>query len=131
MCVRYNCTFTITEEKINEYALLSGDFNPIHLNQKEAESAGFPTPIAHGMLTMGLALDIVSVITEKGIMISTYEMQFLKPVFRNDTIHIFAVKKQNNGASSLIVQGLKGKELVLRGKICEEDISVRHRKKTN
>lgn len=117
MCVRISRTITITEEKINEYALLSGDFNPIHLNQKEAESAGFPAPIAHGMLTMGLTLDIASVITEKGFMISTYEMQFLKPVFRNDTIHIYAVKKQKKGVSNLIVQGLKGKELVIRGKI--------------
>lgn len=117
MCVRFSRTITITEEKINEYALLSGDFNPIHLNQKEAEIAGFPAPIAHGMLTMGLTLDIASVITEKGFMISTYEMQFLKPVFRNDTIHILAEKKQKNGVSNLIVQGLKGRELVIRGKV--------------
>jgi acyl dehydratase len=115
MCVRFSRAITITEEKINEYALLSGDINPIHLNQKEAESAGFPAPIAHGMLTMGLTLEIASEITEKGFMISTYEMQFLKPVFRNDTIHIFAVKKQKYGVSNLIVQGLKGKELVIRG----------------
>ena len=117
MCVRFSRTFTITEEKIKEYALLSGDFNPIHLNQMEAESAGFPAPIAHGMLTMGLTLDIASVFTEKGFMISTYEMQFLKPVFRDDTIHIYAVEEQKKGASTLIVQGLKGKELVIRGNI--------------
>jgi 3-hydroxybutyryl-CoA dehydratase len=117
MCVRFSRTFTITEEKIKEYALLSGDFNPIHLNQKEAESAGFPAPIAHGMLTMGLTLDIASVIREKGFMISTYEMEFLKPVFRDDTIHILAVKEQQKDASTLIVQGLKGKEMVIRGKL--------------
>lgn len=121
MCVRISRTFTITEEKINQYACLSGDLNPIHLNQKEAERAGFPAPIAHGMLTMGLTLDITSFFTEKGLKISSYDMQFLKPVFRNDTLHIVAVQK--NAASDIILEGFKGTELVIRGKITWEDSS--------
>ncbi|WP_416829259.1 MaoC family dehydratase [Ectobacillus polymachus] len=121
MCVRISRTFTITEEKINQYACLSGDLNPIHLNQKEAERAGFPAPIAHGMLTMGLTLEITSFFAEKGLRISSYDMQFLKPVFRNDTIRIVAMQKQKNAASDIILEGFKGTELVIRGKIVWED----------
>ncbi|MDP4107215.1 MAG: MaoC family dehydratase [Bacillota bacterium] len=131
MCVRISRTFTITEEKINQYACLSGDFNPIHLNQKEAERAGFPAPIAHGMLTMGLALEITSFFTEKGLKISTYDMQFLKPVFRNDTIHIVAEQKQKNATSYITLEGFKGTERVICGKITWEDSSFNESCRSN
>ena len=77
MRVKLSGSITLTEEKIKQYAVLSGDYNQIHLNQEAAESYGFKVPIAHGMLTMGLALEIVSTFIEKGMTISTYEMQFL------------------------------------------------------
>jgi acyl dehydratase len=124
MCVRISRTFTITEEKIKQYALLSGDFNRIHLDQEEAERFGFKAPIAHGMLTMGLILDIASSFTEKGRKISTYEMQFLKPIFMNDTIHIFAEIKLENEFTYLVIVGRNGKEAIVRGQIkLEEEAS--------
>jgi acyl dehydratase len=124
MCVRISRTFTITEEKIKQYALLSGDFNRIHLDQEEAERFGFKAPIAHGMLTMGLTLDIASSFTEKGRKISTYEMQFLKPIFMNDTIHIFAEIKLENEFTYLVIVGRNGKEAIVRGQIkLEEEAS--------
>src|SRR5689334_2554708 len=124
MCVRISRTFTITEEKIKQYALLSGDFNRIHLDQEEAERFGFKAPIAHGMLTMGLTLDIASSFTEKGRKISTYEMQFLKPIFVNDTIHIFAEIKLENEFTYLVIVGRNGKEAIVRGQIkLEEEAS--------
>ena len=55
MCVGISCSITLTEEKIKQYAFLSGDVNPIHLDSKEAKRFGFKAPIAHGMLTMGLS----------------------------------------------------------------------------
>lgn len=45
----------ITREQIKEYAELSGDFNPIHLNDEFARAAGLPSVIAHGMYSMALA----------------------------------------------------------------------------
>ena len=121
MCVRNSSTFTITEEKIKQYAFLSGDFNRIHLDQEEAERFGFKAPIAHGMLTMGLTLDIASFFTEKGRKISTYEMQFLKPIFMNDTIHIFAEMKLENDSTYLVIIGRNGKEVVVRGQLKLEE----------
>jgi len=38
------------------YADASGDYNPIHLDPLAAKACGLPTVVAHGMLTMGLAL---------------------------------------------------------------------------
>jgi acyl dehydratase len=41
------------------YASASGDFNPIHLDEAAARAAGLPGLIAHGMLTMGRAIQPV------------------------------------------------------------------------
>ena len=46
---------TVSVEQIRRYAQASGDHNPIHLDQAFARSAGLPGVIAHGMLTMAFA----------------------------------------------------------------------------
>lgn len=88
MCIRISHKLTVTEEKIKQYALLSGDNNPIHLEQGEAASLGFQAPVAHGVLTMGLVMEVASDYMEKGMRISVYEMRFLKPVYQNETLEI-------------------------------------------
>lgn len=122
MCVRISCSFTITEEKIMQYASLSGDFNPIHLDQDEAERSGFKAPIAHGMLTMGLSLDIVSSFTKKGMMVFTFQMQFLKPIYMNETIHLVAKIMLEGEIVDLFIEGRNNEnEEVVRGKLSLAD----------
>lgn len=48
-------TRLLDRARLVRYAGASGDFNPIHWNQRIAEEVGLPGVIAHGMLTMGLA----------------------------------------------------------------------------
>jgi acyl dehydratase len=45
-------TFPVTRADLVRYAGASGDFNPIHWNQRVATAVGLPDVIAHGMLTM-------------------------------------------------------------------------------
>ena len=47
--------YQVTRADLVRYAGASGDFNPIHWNQRIARSVGLPDVIAHGMLTMALA----------------------------------------------------------------------------
>jgi acyl dehydratase len=47
--------YQVTRADLVRYAGASGDFNPIHWNQRIATSVGLPDVIAHGMLTMALA----------------------------------------------------------------------------
>src|SRR2546428_13343614 len=47
-------------EQIRQYAEASGDRNPIHLDETFARSAGLPGVIAHGMLTMAFANQMVT-----------------------------------------------------------------------
>jgi meromycolic acid (3R)-3-hydroxyacyl-[acyl-carrier protein] dehydratase HadB len=50
----------VTAEQIQQYAEASGDRNPIHLDETFARSAGLPGVIAHGMLTMAFANQMVT-----------------------------------------------------------------------
>jgi acyl dehydratase len=50
----------VTVEQIRQYAEASGDRNPIHLDDTFARSAGLPGVIAHGMLTMAFANQMVT-----------------------------------------------------------------------
>jgi len=50
----------VTVEQIRAYAEASGDRNPIHLDEAFARSVGLPGVIAHGMLTMAFANQMVT-----------------------------------------------------------------------
>jgi 3-hydroxybutyryl-CoA dehydratase len=75
-------TFTITEQNVEQYAYVSGDFNPIHLDLEKANQHGFSNKIVHGMLSMA---KIWSVISEEFLspkdMCYQYEISFLAPVY--------------------------------------------------
>lgn len=49
----------ITRAQINEYAAVVDDPNPVHVDEEFALAAGLPSVIAHGPLTVALALDAV------------------------------------------------------------------------
>src|SRR3981081_3073552 len=50
----------VTVEQIRQYAEASGDRNPIHLDDSSARSDGLPAVLAHGMLTMAFANQMVT-----------------------------------------------------------------------
>lgn len=63
------------------YAGASGDFNPIHYRDDVAKSVGLDGVLAHGMLTMGLAVQpVLNFLGTKGRLID-YGVRFTRPVF--------------------------------------------------
>lgn len=73
-------SFWLTRESLVRYAGASGDFNAIHYRDDIAESVGLPGVLAHGMLTMGLAIQpVVSWIGDAGKVID-YGVRFTKPI---------------------------------------------------
>ena len=114
MCVRVSRTVTITEEMVKQYELLSGDDNPIHLDVDEARKYHFERPIAHGMIVMGFGAQVVAALAEESCVISEYEMDFLKPVFVNDTVHLIA--EDSSDSNYVEIKGIVNGEKVIKGK---------------
>ncbi|MBA3021635.1 MaoC/PaaZ C-terminal domain-containing protein [Propionicimonas sp.] len=73
-------TATFTRESLARYAGASGDFNPIHYNDAAATALGLPGVIAHGMLTMGTALRVVTDWAGDPARVLSYYVRFTKPV---------------------------------------------------
>lgn len=73
-------TVRLTRASLVRYAGASGDFNPIHYSTHAAETLGLPGVIAHGMLSMGTALRVVTEWAGPGARVLSYGARFTRPV---------------------------------------------------
>jgi acyl dehydratase len=73
-------TVHLTRESLVRYAGASGDFNPIHYRDDVAAAVGLPGVLAHGMLTMGLAVGTLESWVGDTGRILDYGVRFTKPV---------------------------------------------------
>lgn len=71
---------TFTRADLVRYAGASGDFNIIHWNERTALAVGLPGVIAHGMLTMGQAINVVTSWTQDPTSVVDYQVRFTRPV---------------------------------------------------
>ena len=79
-------TVRLTREKLVRYAGAAGDFNPIHYSDHFATAVGLPGVIAHGMLTMGTALRVVTDWVGDPTAITAYAARFTRPVVVPDDV---------------------------------------------
>jgi acyl dehydratase len=119
---------TVTETDVVNFAGLSGDFNPIHMDHEFAKTTPFRRPIAHGMLVMaiGSGLGTTSPPMRTIAFLALREWRFTGTVFAGDTIRVRTkvVAKEIRG------RGKRGEivwqRLVVNqeGKIVQEGTSV-------
>lgn len=81
---------TVTETDLVNFAGISGDFNPIHMDHEFARSGPFRKPIAHGILVMSISsgLSLNSPPMRTLAFVGIRDWQFLEPVFIGDTLHV-------------------------------------------
>jgi acyl dehydratase len=89
----------ISRADLVRYAGASGDFNPIHWNDRFAEQVGLPGVIAHGMFTMGAAVQLVTDWVGNPAAVVDYQTRFTKPV---------VVENLDAGGATLEVAGVIG-----------------------
>ena len=86
---------TLTESDIAQFAAISGDFDPIHVDEAHARTTPFGRRIAHGILSMAVLSTVSAMISrrarERGSRGTSVSMgydriRFLKPVFIGDTL---------------------------------------------
>jgi len=100
---------TVTEADIVNFAGLSGDFNPLHVDEEFAKTTVFGRRIAHGALTFAIMTglwDMLGII--RGTAIAFYgvdKLRFTKPVYPGDTLRVkITVKeKKEKGTGGLVV----------------------------
>ena len=92
--------FLLTRDSLVRYAGASGDFNQIHYRDDVAAAVGLPGVLAHGMLTMGAAVQVaVDWVGNAGAVVD-YQVRFTKPV---------------------VVDPVNGAVLIVTGKVGEID----------
>lgn len=76
----------LTRTQIVQYAGASGDYNPIHSDERFAvEAAGYPGVFAHGMLTMGMAGKLLTDFVGDGRLLE-FGARFVAQVWPGDTL---------------------------------------------
>jgi acyl dehydratase len=73
-------TFGVRRVNLVMYAGASGDFNPIHWNERFATAVGLPNVIAHGMFTMAEAARVVTDWVGDPGAVEEYGVRFTRPV---------------------------------------------------
>jgi acyl dehydratase len=81
---------TITEADIVNFACLTGDFDPLHVDHEHAKQSLFGKPIAHGLLGLSwlAGLSIHNPWMRTVAFVSISEWKFLKPLYVGDTVHV-------------------------------------------
>lgn len=75
----------LTRDSLVKYAGASGDFNPIHYRDDIAAEVGLPGVLAHGMLTMGIAVNTLADAIGDTARIVDYGVRFTRPVVVDPT----------------------------------------------
>ena len=101
----------ITEERIRFFAEVTGDFNPLHMDEMFAKKSRFGKRIAHGML---VASTISAKIAEEypGAIYAAQDLIFLEPVFIGDEIHAVLTKLDER---TVRTEAMRGDEVVITG----------------
>ena len=82
-----NRTQTITDEMVRTFAALTGDTNPVHLDDEFAATTRFGKRIAHGMLAVSIiSAALANDLPGPGTVYLSQSVQFKAPVYPGDTV---------------------------------------------
>ena len=114
-------TKTVTEADAYNYAGVSGDFNPAHINEEYAKETFFKTRIAHGMISAGFISAVLGTkLPGPGTIYLGQDLKFLKPVRFGDTITatctVEEIIKEKNRLTLRTVCTNQDGEVVIDGK---------------
>jgi acyl dehydratase len=78
---------TITDADIKNFAGISGDRNPVHLDEKYAEKSRYKKRIAHGLMTASYFSSLFGTrVPGEGCVYVSQSLQFKRPVYIGDTV---------------------------------------------
>lgn len=89
LCVgdKASSSIKVTQEYINKFAEVSGDNNPIHINQQYAEKTVFKKCIGHGLISLSEISKIIGTqMPGCGAVFINEKIDYLSPIYVGDTI---------------------------------------------
>jgi 3-hydroxybutyryl-CoA dehydratase len=87
----FTCQFAVNSEVYNGFISLFKDENPLHTNSTFAKDKGFSDRVMHGNILNGfLSYFIGECLPSKDVLIQTQDIKFLKPVYLNDQLTLYA-----------------------------------------
>tara|TARA_Y100000741_G_C18141973_1_gene513507 strand:- start:222 stop:653 length:432 start_codon:yes stop_codon:yes gene_type:complete len=93
----------VTESLVNDFAKLSGDFNPIHINEDFAKSKKFKGKIVHGMLLASFLSRMVGMyLPGKHALYLSQSLEFHNPCFINDEITVSSIVNEKSESTKII-----------------------------
>jgi len=112
----------INKELVNSFANVTGDFNPIHLDDDYASTTSFGKTIAHGMLLSSFFSKIIATdYPGEGSIYLSQTLNFIKPCYVGDTVsvHIKLINKAQKSKSCVYTLSTKiydsSEELLIDG----------------
>ena len=119
---------TITESDIVNFAGLSGDFNPIHMDHEFCKTTMYRKPIAHGLLILAMSsgLGMAFPLMRTQAFLSIKEWKFLEPVYIGDTIRVKArlLEKEERARGRRGIITWSRQIINQNNKVVEEGITV-------
>ena len=93
----------VTESLVNDFAKLSGDFSPIHINEDYAKSKKFKGKIVHGMLLASFLSRMVGMyLPGKHALYLSQSLEFHNPCFVNDEITVSSIVNDKSESTKII-----------------------------
>lgn len=98
-------THTITQKDVDDFAALTGDFNPVHVDPEFAKTTSFGKNVVHGMLTSSFISTMIGMlIPGPGALWTSQTLEFLNPSFVGDVITVHAkVIRKSEATRSLVL----------------------------
>ncbi len=104
---------TITPERIRRYADITEDWNPLHVDEAFARTTAFGGVIAHGMLSLNLAWELLrETHGDDGIEGVEMTVRFRKPVRPGDTVRARARQETGGAGWEVWIENQAGEAVI-------------------
>lgn len=107
----YSQVFSFTQEQVNQFAQVTGDNNPLHIDEAYAAKTAFRKPIMHGFLGGSIFSKVLgTVFPGEGTIYLKQSMEFINPMFVHTLYEaVFIVKELMPNSMALIETQVKEK----------------------
>jgi 3-oxoacyl-[acyl-carrier protein] reductase len=97
-------TRLLTPEDVDVFAHLTGDLNPLHLNEEFAKRTTFGKPVVYGMLSASFISTLIGVILPgPGALWLSQTLEFRHPAYIGDLLHVRGTVKQKSPSTRILV----------------------------